>query len=146
MSIEMYTDGVIVVHMVLFLCLIVAGIAAMWRRIGKGKLKYWWLIPCSLYYSVFAVLGTFMASMAYDDPADPNFGRYGNWGLHNFILNDLARLIIWIVIGLLFYLAFEQKDCKKAIKVIGTLVMIILTAIISVLAIGFIWSFILVVF
>lgn len=56
---------------------------------------------------------------------------------YNFILNDLARLIIWIVIGLLFYLAFEQKDCKKAIKVIGTLVMIILTVIISVPAIGF---------
>lgn len=110
--------------MVLFFCLIVAGIAAVWRRIRKKKIRHWWLIPCFLYYSVFAVLGTFMASMAYDDPADPNFGRYGNWELHHFIGNDLKRLIIWILIGLLFYLAFERKDCKKTIKVIGTLVML----------------------
>ena len=76
MSIGTYTDGIIVVHMVLFFCLIVAGIAAVWRRIRKKKIRHWWLIP----------------------------------------------------------------------KVIGTPVMLILTAVISMLAIGFIWSFILIVF
>lgn len=142
MGIETYTDNIIVIHMVLFGCLILAGIVAIWRKIRGKRIRYWWLIPCTMYYSVCAVIGTFMASMAYDDPADPNFGRYGNWGLHDFLLHDLMRLILWILIGLLFYIAFERKDHEKAVRAIGTQVMIILTAVFAAFMIMMVWSFI----
>lgn len=142
MSVEAYTDDIIIIHMVLFLCLILAGVAAVWRKIRKKEVKRWWLVPCAMYYSVCAVFGTFMAFMAYDDPADPNFARYGNWELHNFILNDMGRLIVWLCIGLLFYLAFERKDCKKAVRIIGTQVMVVLTALFIMLMGMIVWSFI----
>lgn len=142
MSIETYTDGIMFLHLGLFICLVIAGIAVIWRKICGKKTKCWWLIPCAMYYSVFVVIGTFMASMAYDDPADPNFARYGNWELRNFILNDMGRLIVWLCIGLLFYLAFERKDGKKAVRIIGTQVMVVLTALFIMLMGMIVWSFI----
>lgn len=142
MSIETYTDSIMFLHIGIFICLVFTGIVMAWRKLCGREVKQWWIIPCIMYYCTCAVFGTLMAFMAYDDPADPNFSRYGNWKLHNFILNDLARLIIWSAIGLLFYLAFERKDCKRAVKIIGTQVMVVLTALFIMLMVMIIWSFI----
>lgn len=58
MSIETYTDGIMFLHLGLFICLVITGIAVIWRKICGKKTKCWWLVPCAMYYSVFAVIGT----------------------------------------------------------------------------------------
>lgn len=118
MSIETYTDGIICFYIVLFLVVIVAavvmGIVEIWCKIRKKPLRYWrGIIPCFIFYLVSAVFTIFVASMAYDDIADPNYARYGNWTLHDFILHDIKTFIIWLVIGILLYLRFRRNSFKN---------------------------------
>lgn len=117
MSIEMYVTGVIYLYIGLFLLAVVMGIAAIWRKIRRKTLKCWWLIPCSMLYLIFTISITFTAYIAYDDPADPNYSTYKDWGLREFILNDIKMLAIWAFIGALLYLVFEGKKCNKSIRV-----------------------------
>lgn len=116
MSIEAYADTMIYFHMGLFLLLIIIGLVAIWNRIRKKTLKHWWIIPYAVCYSISAAFGTFTAFIAYDDPADPNYGTYAGWKLCDFISNDIKRFIIWFVIGVLLYFIFERKERKKLIK------------------------------
>lgn len=117
MSIEMYVTSVIYLYIGLFSLAVVMGMVAIWRRIRKKTLKCWWLIPCSMLYLIFAICITFTAYIAYDDPADPNYSIFKNWGLHDFILNDIKMLAIWAFIGALLYLVFEGKKGIKPIRV-----------------------------
>jgi len=111
MSIETYTTTIIYLYIGLFLFFILIGVADIWNRIWKKTLKYWWgIIPCSIFYLISATFSTFIASIAYDDPADPNYEKYENWELHDFILHDIKTLIIWLFIGILLYLVSGRKS------------------------------------
>lgn len=127
MSIETYTAIVIRVYIILFLCLIPIGILKLLRGIQKKSLKYWWVIPHSMIYSIFAVFSTFIASMAYNDPADPNYSAYESWELGDFVFHDIKMLAVWLLVGILFYFVFE-KECKKSIRTGCGIVLIFLTS------------------
>lgn len=116
MSIETYADIMMKFYMGLFLLSVFAGVAAIWSKIRKKTLKYWWLIPCTILYSIVAVFNVFIASIAYDDPADPNYRIYQNWKLKDFILNDMKVLIIWLFIVGLLYLVLRRKEYKMPTK------------------------------
>jgi len=109
MYIETYTDIIIRLYFILFLSLIPIGILRLWKRIQKKTLKYWWIIPYSMIYLIFAAFSTFIASMAYDDPADPNYITYKNWDLCDFVFHDIKMLVIWLLIGAVLY-SHEQRD------------------------------------
>lgn len=134
MSIEAYADTMIYFHMGLFLLLIIIGVVAIWNRIRGRAVKHGWIIPYAVCYSISAFYGTFTAFIAYDDPADPNYGIYEGWKLCDFVLNDIKRLLIWFVIGVLLYFAFERKECKRFIKT-GRATALILATILLVLVI-----------
>lgn len=112
MSIETYTTIITRFYIGLFLLLVFAGIAALCKKIRKKPLKCWWLIPYSMIYSIFALCNTFIAFIAYDDPADPNYRRYQNWELHDFVFNDMKTLMVWLLIGGSLYFLFERKHLK----------------------------------
>lgn len=133
MGIEMYITSVIYLYIGLFLLAVVMGIVAIWHRIRKKTLKCWWLIPCSMLYLIFTTCITFTAYIAYDDLADPNYSTYRNWGLRNFILNDIKMLAIWVFIGELLYLVFERKKRNKSISVGCTALLIFLAVLLVVL-------------
>ncbi|MBD5479471.1 MAG: hypothetical protein HDR14_09295 [Lachnospiraceae bacterium] len=116
MSIETYADIMMKFYMGLFLLSVFAGVIAIWSKIRKKTLKYWWLIPCTILYSIVAVFNVFIASIAYDDPADPNYRIYKNWELKDFILNDIKVLIIWLFIVAVLYLVWRRKECKTSAK------------------------------
>ena len=117
MSIEIYATTIIYIYMALFLLFILTGVVYIWNRIRKKTFRFWWgIIPCSILYSISAMFSTFAAFIAYDDPADPNYARYKDWELHNFILHDIKTLIIWLFIGSLLYLIFGRKSTKRSIK------------------------------
>lgn len=108
MSIETYTTIMIFSYTGLFLFSIIAGIVLIWDRIRKRTLRYFWTVPCVMYYSIFALFNTFVPAIAYDDLADPHYLIFQNWKLHDFILNDIKMLVEWLFIGLLLYLLFER--------------------------------------
>lgn len=119
MSIETYTSGIGCLYIVLFLAAVfmavVMGIVEIWCIIRKKPLRYWrGIIPCFIFYLVSAILSTFVASMAYDDIADPNYVRYGNWTLQDFILHDIRTFIIWLVIGVLLYRRYRRRSFKDS--------------------------------
>ncbi|MBD5470215.1 MAG: hypothetical protein HDR19_03640 [Lachnospiraceae bacterium] len=117
MSIEAYTTFIMRLYGGLFLLVILIGAVEAWNRIRKKTRKYWLgIIPYSILYLISAVFSTFIAFIAYDDPSDPNYARYENWGLHDFILHDIKTFILWLFIGILLYLAFGSKSTKKSIK------------------------------
>lgn len=117
MSIETYAAAVSYFYIGLFFLSILMGAVDIWNRIRKKTLKYWWgIIPCSIFYSISAICSTAAAVIAYDDIADPNYAKYKNWGLHNFIFNDVKTFIIWLAIGILLYFVFGRKSTKKSIK------------------------------
>ena len=128
----MYVTSVIYLYMGLFLLAVVMGIVAIWRRIRKKTLKCWWIIPCSMLYLIFTTFNTFSAYIAYDDPADPNYSIYKDWGLHDFILNDIKMLAIWVFIGALLFLVFERKKGNKSIKAICSALLIFLAVLLVV--------------
>lgn len=116
MSIETYADIMMKFYMGLFLLSVFAGAAAIWSKIRKKTLKYWWLIPCTILYSIVAVFNVFTAYIAYDDPADHNYRIYRNWELKDFILNDIKVLLIWVFIVAALYLVLRRKECKTSAK------------------------------
>ncbi|MDE7223770.1 MAG: hypothetical protein K2O34_08340 [Acetatifactor sp.] len=118
MSIETYANTMICLYGGLFLLAIFMGGVMIWRGIRKKPLKLKWLIFyfCLTFYSVFASYGIFIPYIAYDDSADPNYGIFKNWTLHNFILNDIKMLIIWLFIGVLFYVVLTRIEYGKFIK------------------------------
>ena len=116
MSIETYADIMMKFYIGLFLLSVFAGVIAIWSKIRKKTLKYWWLIPCTIIYSIVAVFNIFIACIAYDDPADPNYRIYKNWELKDFILNDIKVLIIWLFIVVLLYLVLRRKEYKTSAK------------------------------
>lgn len=127
MNIETYISNILFLYTGLFLLSIFIGLVGIGIRIWKKTLKYWWIIPYSMLYLFSAIFSTFIASMAYDDLADPNYWRYENWELCDFVLNDIKRLIIWLFIGVLLYLVFEREGYKKSIKERCTALLISLT-------------------
>lgn len=112
MRIDTYVDIMNYFFIGLFLFSILMGIVAIWKRIKKKPLKYGWIIPFTMVYSIFALYNTFIAYIAYDDISDPNYSRYENWKLYNFILNDLKMLILWLFIGVIFSVIFSRKQYK----------------------------------
>lgn len=117
MSIETYATVMTRFYTGLFLLFILAGIVAIWKRIRKKPLKFSCLIPCSIFYSIFAFTGTATAYIAYDDIADPNYRIFKNWKLQDFVFNDIKMLIIWLFIGALVYWIFGRKERKRFIKI-----------------------------
>lgn len=118
MSIEAYITFIMRLYGGLFLLVILIGAVEIWNRIRKKTRKYWLgIIPYSILYLISAVFSTFIAFIAYDDPSDPNYARYEDWGLHDFILHDIKTFILWLFIGILLYLAFGSKSTKKSIKI-----------------------------
>lgn len=114
MSIETYTTIIISIYTGSFLLAVLIGAVTIINRIRKRSPKYWrGIIPCSILYLLSAMFSTFAASIAYDDPADPNYARYKGWEFHDFILHDIRTLIIWLFIGISFYL-ISKKISKEA--------------------------------
>ncbi|MBD5457020.1 MAG: hypothetical protein HDR27_00435 [Lachnospiraceae bacterium] len=116
MSIETYTNFIIRLFGVLFLLFTLMGAVGIWKRMRGKTLKYWWVIPCSILFSFSTLFSTFIASIAYNDPADPNYAKYEGWELHNFILHNMKTFLIWLLIGILLYFVFEGKATKASIK------------------------------
>ena len=117
MSIEAYTTFIMRLYGGLFLLVILIGTVEIWNRIWKKTRKYWLgIIPYSILYLISAVFSTFIAFISYDDPSYPNYARYENWGLQDFILHDIRTFIVWLFIGILFYLVLGRKSTKKSIK------------------------------
>ncbi|MFG6369063.1 MAG: hypothetical protein K1W16_11675 [Lachnospiraceae bacterium] len=112
MRIDTYVNIMKYFFVGLFLLSILTGIVAIWKRIQKKPLKYEWISPLTMIYSIFGLCNTFLAYIAYDDISDPNYSRYENWGLHNFILNDLKMLILWLFISVIVFVIFSRKQCK----------------------------------
>lgn len=110
MSIEIYASMMMKLFAGVFLLSVLAGVTAVVSRIRKRTVKYWWLIPCAMVYSVVAVFNTFIASIAYDDPADPNYSIYKGWELRDFILNDLKVFAIGLFLVALLYLILRRKN------------------------------------
>lgn len=110
MNIETYTDIMIRLYIGLFLFSVFASFITIRSKIRKKTLKYWWLIPCTIPYSIVAVFNVFVASIAYDDHADPNYKIYQNWKLQDFILNDIKVLLIWLFIVVLLCLVIKRKS------------------------------------
>ena len=114
MSIETYVANILRLYMELFLACILISIVEVWNRIRKKPLKYWWgIIPCSMLYLFSAAISTFVAYVAYDDPSHPQYDKFKNWGLNDFILHDIKTLIIWLLIGLTLYFASKSDVIKK---------------------------------
>lgn len=120
MSIETYADIMMKLYMGLFLLSVLAGAAAILSKIKKKTLKYRWFIPCTMIYSIVAVFHVFIAFIAYDDPADPNYRIYENWELQDFILNDIKLLLIWLLLVVLLYLVLylvsKRKESETPVK------------------------------
>ncbi len=105
-----------------------AGGIAVVRRIRKRTVKYWWLIPCVMVYSIAAVCNTFIAGIAYDDPADPNYGIYKGWALRDFILNDLKVLVIGLFLAALLCLVLRRKKAETTSRRAVRIVLAVLSA------------------
>ena len=129
MSIDIYAYGLLYFFVGLFWLSILAGIVVFVQRIrGKEITKHWLVIPILIFYSFYAQFNTFNAYIAYDDPADPNYRKYQNWELHDFILNDIKMLVIWLCIGVLLYLLLNWY--RKLIKTRYAVVLGLITSII----------------
>lgn len=111
MNIETYGWIMCIIFTGLFAVSVLAGIIALGYNIVKRKpLKYGWIIPCVIVYSVFALFNTFVPSIAYDDISHPNYSRYEGWSLPDFILNDIKMLLLWVFIGIFLYFRFHKKE------------------------------------
>lgn len=120
MNIETYGRVMGIIFIDLFIVSVLAGIIAIGYTIIKRKpLKYGWIIPCVIVYSVFALFNTFVPFIAYDDISDPNYSRYEDWELPDFILNDIKMLLIWVFIGILIYFRFSKKKSDSFQKADG---------------------------
>ena len=141
MSIETYVAIILRLYMELFLICILIGIIEALNRIRKKPLKYWWgILPCFMLYLFSAAISTFVAYVAYDDISHPNYGRYENWKLNDFILHDIKTLIIWLFIGLLLYFASKSKGIKKILKKRCIVVLIGLLAVFGLIIFIMFWQ------
>ena len=127
MSIETYTTNMVFFYLGLLFLFVLAGIIVLiWSGIRKKTLKCRWIIPYSILYLVYALFSASTAGIAYDDIADPNYWRYEGWKLYDFVLNDVRKIAIWLLIGVLLYFVFERKETNKVIKAGGKVLLIIL--------------------
>ena len=127
MSIETYTTNMFFFYLGLLFLFVLTGIIVLIRSgIRKKTLKCWWIIPYSILYLIYALLSATIAGIAYDDIADPNYWRYEGWRLHDFVLNDVRKIAVWLLIGVLLYFVFERKETNKVIKTVGKVLLIIL--------------------
>ena len=113
MSIETYANTMIYFFLALFLLSVLADVIVILSIIRKRPLKYWRIMVWSTLYALFAMYNTSIAYIAYDDPSDPNFLRYENWNLHDFVVSDIKMLIFWLFLGALIYLISEKVNGKK---------------------------------
>ncbi len=113
MSIETYANTMIYFFLALFLLSVLADVIVILSIIRKRPLKYWRIMVWSTLYALFAMFNTSIAYIAYDDPSDPNFWRYENWNLHDFVVSDIKMLIFWLFLGALIYLISEKANGKK---------------------------------
>lgn len=113
MSIETYANTMIYFFLALFLLSVLADVIVILSIIRKRPLKYWRIMVWSALYALFAMFNTSIAYIAYDDPSDPNFWRYENWNLHDFVVSDIKMLIFWLFLGALIYLISEKANGKK---------------------------------
>ena len=113
MSIETYANTMIYFFLALFLLSVLADVIVILSIIRKKPLKYWRIMVWSTLYALFAMFNTSIAYIAYDDPSDPNFWRYENWNLHDFVVSDIKMLIFWLFLGALIYLISEKANGKK---------------------------------
>ncbi len=113
MSIETYANTMIYFFLALFLLSVLADVIVILSIIRKRPLKYWRIMVWSTLYALFAMYNTSIACIAYDDPSDPNFWRYENWNLHDFVVSDIKMLIFWLFLGALIYLISEKANGKK---------------------------------
>ncbi len=127
MSIETYTDIMIYFYIGLFFLSVFAGMIVLWRKIRKKPLKYGWLVLYTACCSIFCVFHTFIPSIAYDDPGDPNYSRFENWKLYNFILNDIKMLVLCLLIGAALYAVFEKRKQKTSRKAGGIKILVFLS-------------------
>lgn len=97
MSIETYANTMIYFFLALFLLSVLADVIVILSIIRKKPLKYWRIMVWSTLYALFAMFNTSIAYIAYDDPSDPNFWRYENWNLHDFVVSDIKMLIFLVI-------------------------------------------------
>ena len=134
MDIKTYMANIICFYLGLLLFFVLAGIIVLiWSGIRKKALKCWWIIPYSILYLNYALLSAAIAGIAYDDFADPNYWRYEGWRLRDFVLNDVRKIAIWLLIGALLYFVFESKKSNKVIKTGGKILLIILAILMAVM-------------
>ena len=127
MDIKTYMANIICFYLGLLLLFVLAGIIILILSVIRKKaIKCWWIIPYSILYLIYALLSAAIAGIAYDDIADPNYWRYEGWKLHDFVLNDVRKIAIWLLLGALLYFVFERKETNKVIKTGGKVLLIIL--------------------
>lgn len=100
---ETYDMAVFLICSAGFFISIIAGVI---HASYKRTVKYAWLFGCIAGFCFFTVFAHIIFSIAYEDPASPNYEGYKDWDICRLILSDVNRLIIWFGIGVLNYLAF----------------------------------------
>ena len=98
--------------------------------------RYIWLPVCVMGFCVCTafvhlfILSIFILS-TYDDVGGPSYDTYKDWGIYDFIWSDVKRLVLWVGIGILNYLAFiRQKRIFKYLIFAGACVFLLLILII----------------
>lgn len=118
MSIERYTLFMACFHGGLFFFLIVVGVVEFFIRIRKRILKFWWVTPCAISYSQWTTMLTLKVYMVHDDVSHPDYWKYMDWRLRDFVFLNIKILIIWLLIGALLYFLFEKSHINDMIKVV----------------------------
>lgn len=116
MNIETYARFVSKLYIGIFVSTTLMCIVEIWNRLRNQKATLWaGIFPCSFLYSISALLSTLFGFIAYDDLSNPNYARYENWALHDFVLQDIRTFLIWLSIGISLYLLSEWNSPKKSI-------------------------------
>lgn len=76
----------------------------------KRTLKYTWLFGCIAGFCFFTVFFHSIILVDYDDISSPNYEIYKDWNMGRMILSDILRMIIWLGIGAINYLAFIKRQ------------------------------------
>ena len=93
--------------------------------------RYIWLPVCVMGFCVCTAFIHLLILIAYDDVGGPNYDAYKDWGIYDFIWSDVRRLVLWVGIGILNYLAFiRQKRIFKYLIFAGVCVLLVLFLII----------------
>lgn len=78
--------------------------------IKKKTARHLWIVGCIMLFFLFTAVRHLVFSIAYDDPADPNYAAYKDWTLGRLIFSDFYWLVIWAGIGIMNYLVFVKKN------------------------------------